>query len=135
VTAPLVLATLLRRPDFAASKSFVAWNVSGILELTVAVSIGALVPLLAPNFYGVVSTDRSYVTAAAGADSNMQISNALITQKSQTCAEVRLGRRNTFCHCPAASASRRAVGSRADDGQSEAINQPEAINHVMPIMR
>jgi len=34
----------------------VAWNVSGILDLTVAVSIGALVPLLAPNFYGAVST-------------------------------------------------------------------------------
>jgi hypothetical protein len=56
VTAPLVLANLLRRPDFAGSKSFVAWNLSGILDLTVAVSIGALVPLLAPNFYGAVST-------------------------------------------------------------------------------
>lgn len=56
VTAPLVLARLLRRPNFAASKSFVAWNLSGILDLTVAVSIGALVPLLAPNFYGAVST-------------------------------------------------------------------------------
>jgi hypothetical protein len=56
VTAPLVLSALLRRPGFAASKSFVAWNVSGILDLTVAVSIGALVPLLAPNFYGAVST-------------------------------------------------------------------------------
>lgn len=56
VTAPLVLSALLRRPGFAASKSFAAWNVSGILDLTVAVSIGALVPLLAPNFYGAVST-------------------------------------------------------------------------------
>jgi hypothetical protein len=56
VTAPLVLSALLRRPGFAASKSFLAWNVSGILDLTVAVSIGALVPLLAPNFYGTVST-------------------------------------------------------------------------------
>src|ERR1700730_17151858 len=55
MTAPLVLSALLRRPGFAASKSFVAWNVSGILDLTVAVSIGALVPLLAPNFYGPVS--------------------------------------------------------------------------------
>ena len=45
VTAPLVLSALLRGPDFAASKSFVAWNLSGILDLTVAVSIGALVPL------------------------------------------------------------------------------------------
>jgi hypothetical protein len=56
MTAPLVLAALLRRPNFAASKSFVAWNLSGILDLTVAVSLGALVPLLAPNLYGVVST-------------------------------------------------------------------------------
>jgi hypothetical protein len=56
VTAPLVLSALLRRPGFAESKSFVAWNLSGILDLTVAVSIGALVPLLAPNFYGPVST-------------------------------------------------------------------------------
>lgn len=56
VTAPLVLARLLRRPDFAASKSFVAWNLSGILDLAVAVSIGALVPLIAPHFYGAVTT-------------------------------------------------------------------------------
>jgi len=56
VTAPLVLATLLRRPDFAASKRFVAWNLSGILDLVVAVGIGAVVPLLAPNFYGEVTT-------------------------------------------------------------------------------
>jgi hypothetical protein len=56
VTAPLVLAALLRRPGFAAGRSFVAWNLSGILDLVVAVSIGALVPLLAPNFYGTVST-------------------------------------------------------------------------------
>jgi hypothetical protein len=55
-TSPLVLAALLRRPGFAASKRFVAWNLSGILDLTVAVSIGALVPLLAPHFYGAVST-------------------------------------------------------------------------------
>lgn len=56
ITAPLMLAGLLRRPGFAASKSFVAWNLSGILDLTVAVSIGALVPLFAPNLYGTVST-------------------------------------------------------------------------------
>lgn len=56
VTAPLVLAALLRRPGFAASKSFVAWNLSGILDLIVAVSIGAVVPLLAPNLYGTVTS-------------------------------------------------------------------------------
>lgn len=57
MTAPFVLTTLLRRPDFAASKSFVAWNISGILDLTVAVSIGALVPMFAPGLYGAVSTE------------------------------------------------------------------------------
>jgi hypothetical protein len=56
VTAPLVLSGLLRRPGFAAGKRFVVWNLLGILDLAVAVSIGALVPLLAPNFYGAVST-------------------------------------------------------------------------------
>lgn len=56
VTAPLVLAGLLRRPGYAASKRFVAWNLAGILDLTVAVSIGALVPLFAPNLLGAVST-------------------------------------------------------------------------------
>jgi hypothetical protein len=54
-TAPLVLNNLLRRPNFAASKSFIAWNLSGILDLTVAVSIGAVVPLIAPQLYGTVS--------------------------------------------------------------------------------
>jgi hypothetical protein len=56
VTAPLVLAGVLRQPGFAASRSFVAWNLSGILDLVVAVSIGALVPLFAPNLYGTVTT-------------------------------------------------------------------------------
>lgn len=56
VTAPLVLAGLLRRRDFAVSKRFVAWNLSGILDLTLAVSIGALVPLVAPHLYGAVTT-------------------------------------------------------------------------------
>ena len=32
------------------------WNLSGILDLTVAVTIGALVPLLAPSLYGTVTT-------------------------------------------------------------------------------
>jgi hypothetical protein len=56
ITAPVVLASLLHNPGFAAGKRFVTWNLLGILDLTVAVSIGALVPLLAPNFYGTVTT-------------------------------------------------------------------------------
>jgi len=54
-TAPLVLRSLLRSPNFAAGTRFVVWNLSGTLDLAVAVSIGALVPLVAPNFYGAVS--------------------------------------------------------------------------------
>jgi hypothetical protein len=57
ITAVLVLASLLRSPGFAAGKRFVVWNLLGILDLAVAVTIGALVPLLAPNLYGAVSTN------------------------------------------------------------------------------
>jgi hypothetical protein len=56
ITAVTVLASLLRSPAFAASKRFVLWNLLGILDLAVAVSIGALVPLFAPNLYGTVTT-------------------------------------------------------------------------------
>ena len=55
VTAPLVLAALLRRPDFAASKRFVLWNLSGILDLAVAVSIGAVLPGFAPSLFASAS--------------------------------------------------------------------------------
>ena len=57
VTAPLVLAALLREPGFAASKRFVTWNLLGILDLTVAVSIGAIVPLISLNLFGGLSTE------------------------------------------------------------------------------
>jgi hypothetical protein len=56
ITAVTVLASLLHNPAFAASKRFVIWNLLGILDLAVAVSIGALVPLFAPNLYGTVTT-------------------------------------------------------------------------------
>jgi len=56
ITAIPVLASLLRKPGFAGGKRFVVWNLLGILDLTVAVSIGALVPILAPNLYGAVTT-------------------------------------------------------------------------------
>ncbi len=56
ITAVTVLASLLRNPTFAGSRSFVIWNLFGILDLAVAVTIGALVPLLAPNLYGTVTT-------------------------------------------------------------------------------
>src|SRR5580704_446371 len=42
VTAPLLLTVLLRKPRFAASRTFVIWNLLGILDLVVALSTGAL---------------------------------------------------------------------------------------------
>jgi hypothetical protein len=56
ITAVPVLSSLLRNPKFAAGKRFVLWNLLGILDLVVAVSMGALVPLLAPNFYESTNT-------------------------------------------------------------------------------
>ena len=56
ITAPFILSGLLRRPGFAAGNRFVTWNLLGILDLAVAVSVGAIVPLLAPALYGTVST-------------------------------------------------------------------------------
>ena len=51
-----VSAFLLRQPDFAASKTFVAWNVLGILDLVVAVGTGAFGPLLFGDGVGAVTT-------------------------------------------------------------------------------
>lgn len=45
VTAPWIVVALMRRRSFAASNGFVAWNVFGILDLVVAVSMGAFGPL------------------------------------------------------------------------------------------
>jgi hypothetical protein len=42
ITAPWIVSGLIRDPQFAASRRFVTWNVFGILDLVVAVSMGAL---------------------------------------------------------------------------------------------
>jgi hypothetical protein len=42
LTAPLMMATLNRRPEFASSRRFVVWNLLGVLDLVVAVSLGAV---------------------------------------------------------------------------------------------
>jgi hypothetical protein len=42
VTAPWVVLALIRRPEFSGSRLFVVWNILGILDLVVAVSMGAL---------------------------------------------------------------------------------------------
>jgi hypothetical protein len=41
-TAPWIVLGLIRQPAFAASKRFVIWNVLGILDLVVAVSLGTI---------------------------------------------------------------------------------------------
>ena len=46
----------MRRPGFAASKTFVLWNVLGILDLVVAVGIGARSSALATGAAGEIST-------------------------------------------------------------------------------
>jgi hypothetical protein len=56
ITAPLMLSGLLRQPGFSTGSRFAVWNLLGILDLAVAISVGALVPLLAPSFYGTAST-------------------------------------------------------------------------------
>jgi hypothetical protein len=47
VTAPWVTLALVRRPGFATSRVFVAWNLFGILDLVVAVGTGGLHSALA----------------------------------------------------------------------------------------
>ncbi len=56
VTAPWMLMALIREPGFAASASFVRWNLFGILDLVVAVSIGTVSTLFATGVPGEVST-------------------------------------------------------------------------------
>ena len=54
--APWILLGLAREPGFAASRKFVSWNVLGILDLIVAVTVGAVVPLLFPNVISSIPT-------------------------------------------------------------------------------
>jgi hypothetical protein len=42
ITTPWIVLTLIRRPRFAAGKTFVTWNLLGLLDLVVAVGTGAL---------------------------------------------------------------------------------------------
>ena len=54
--APWILLGLAREPGFAASRTFVSWNVLGILDLIIAVTVGAVVPLLFPNVISSIPT-------------------------------------------------------------------------------
>jgi len=54
--APWMILGLVRRPGFAASPAFIRWNVLGILDLVVAVSLGALSATLSTGIPGEIST-------------------------------------------------------------------------------
>jgi len=54
--APWMMLRLIRRPDFAASAAFVRWNVLGILDLVVAISLGAISATLAAAHPEEIST-------------------------------------------------------------------------------
>ena len=56
LTAPWLLVALIRRPDFAATKTFVGWNLFGVLDLVVAVGTGALGSALATGAAGEITT-------------------------------------------------------------------------------
>jgi hypothetical protein len=56
ITAPWMVLALMRQPGFAGRGTFVRWNVLGILDLVVAVSIGATSTLFATGAPGEIST-------------------------------------------------------------------------------
>jgi hypothetical protein len=56
VTAPWIILALVRQPGFAASGAFIRWNVLGILDLIIAISIGTVGAFLATGAPGEIST-------------------------------------------------------------------------------
>ena len=56
VTAPWIILRLVRQPRFAASGRFISWNIFGILDLLIAVSIGAVSAFLSTGAPGEIST-------------------------------------------------------------------------------
>lgn len=45
-TAPWLMLALIRRPGFETGKTFITWNVLGLLDLVVAISMGAITSIL-----------------------------------------------------------------------------------------
>jgi hypothetical protein len=63
LTAPWVVVALSQKPRFAASKTFVAWNIFGIFDFAVlAIGMGAIAPLF---FVRLAQTVTPQMTAAA----------------------------------------------------------------------
>ncbi len=56
VTAPWIILGLVRQPGFAASGAFIGWNVLGILDLLIAISIGTVSAFFATGAPGEIST-------------------------------------------------------------------------------
>jgi hypothetical protein len=54
--APWMVLALVRRADFAASAAFIRWNVLGIFDLIVAITLGTLNATLATGAPGEIST-------------------------------------------------------------------------------
>jgi len=55
ISAPWIVLALARQPDFAARSAFVRWNVLGILDLVVAVTIAAVSTVLATGAPGEIT--------------------------------------------------------------------------------
>lgn len=56
VTAPWITLGLIRHPSFATSRRFVIWNIMGIIDLVVAVSLGTICSGFLPGITGTVTT-------------------------------------------------------------------------------
>jgi hypothetical protein len=56
LTAPWMILALVRQPGFAARGAFIRWNVLGIVDLLIAVTIGTLSTLFATGAPGEIST-------------------------------------------------------------------------------
>jgi hypothetical protein len=54
--APWMILGLVRRPGFATSPAFIRWNIVGILDLVVAVALGALSATLSTGTPGEINT-------------------------------------------------------------------------------
>ncbi|GAB2544197.1 hypothetical protein [Rhodanobacter koreensis] len=54
--APWMILSLVHRPDFAASPAFVRWNVLGMLDLVVAITLGTLSATLSTGAPGEITT-------------------------------------------------------------------------------
>jgi hypothetical protein len=55
LTAPWVMLALIRRPEFAAGKRFLFWNLFGMLDLVTAIGLGGLSAMLAQGTPGEIT--------------------------------------------------------------------------------